>query len=224
MSVDATVDLPAVGENPPPPGFTARAQTRDIETVNRIFRVATRIAGFAVLVITGGVGLFLGLRPSRRSSTSAGPSSPRPSGSRRRAASASPPCSSGTVEFAAVAIIVAFPLALGTALYITEYAAAAAQARPGHAGRPDGRGAQRRLRALGLLPACHAVGLSRWLSSCTSAGSRSSRSDADPDDAGLGRQRVYTVVHLHRRHRGGDDGAPDGLRGHAPGLLPDAAR
>ena len=99
------------------------------------------------------------------------------SGSPRATCSASPRCWSAPFQVAMVAMAIAFPLALLTALYISEYAPARHQAHAGLAGRPDGRGARRSSTACGASSwSCRTPPPSRCGCTSTSAGSRSSRS------------------------------------------------
>ena len=60
----------------------------------------------------------------------------------------------GTVLIAGVALIIAFPIAIGTALFITEYAPASAAAAAHVAGRPARRGPEPHLRPLGSRSSC----------------------------------------------------------------------
>lgn len=89
---------------------------------DQAFRLVVRSAAYTVLVITGGIGLFLGLKsvPVFRelgwSFFTTSDWNPE-TGEIGIAA-----VITGTLELAAVAIVVAFPLALGLALFITEYA------------------------------------------------------------------------------------------------------
>lgn len=89
---------------------------------DHIFRTVVRCAGAVVLVITGGIGLFLGIKavPVLRYlgwsffTTSNWDTDTGQIGIKA--------VLMGTFELATVAIVVAFPLALGLALFITEYA------------------------------------------------------------------------------------------------------
>ena len=125
---------------------------------------------------------------------------------------------------ALVAMSIAFPLALLTALYISEYAPARMKLDSGLAGRPDGRGALDRLGPLGLLPDHAARGGTRRSGSTSTLGwiPIFDVKDADPNAAVVDMLPLQ-LQHVLRRHRRRDDGAADGLRRDAPGVLPDAA-
>jgi phosphate transport system permease protein len=120
VSVDATVVMPSVGDSPPPD--SPRELKPGRSTGDKIFRSFMRVAGFTVLAITGGIGLFLGIK--------AIPVFQNLGWSFFTTSDWNPETGEigiaavlvGTLELAAVAITVAFPLALGMALYISEYA------------------------------------------------------------------------------------------------------
>ena len=110
-------------------------------------------------------------------SATAGASSPSRPGSRRPTSLGIGAVLVGTVSVAAVAMVFAFPLALLTALFISEYAPAGIKADADLAGRPDGRRALDHLRHVGLLPRHAPRGRVRPVAARrTSAGSRSSTS------------------------------------------------
>ena len=120
---------------------------------DRLFAFGARAVGATVLVITGGVGVFLGSRrcpPCERYGWSLLHRDALAARGRRARHRA--PCWWALSQVALVAMSVAFPLALLTALYISEYAPARIKADAGLAGRPDGGGAAHHLRSLGLLP------------------------------------------------------------------------
>ena len=101
----------------------------------------------------------------------------------------------GTVVVALVAMAIAFPLSLLTALYISEYAPAGI--KPTLVSLVDLMAAVPRIiyGPVGLLPhACRTRPRSRTGCTSTSAGSRSSRSSADPERRGLGRSRATSAA------------------------------
>jgi phosphate transport system permease protein len=117
----STLDMPAVGDAPPPED-SPRTLKPGVSTGDQIFRNVVRVAAYTVLAITGGIGLFLGLKSipvfqelgwSFFTTQDWNPET----GQIGIAA-----VLVGTLELACVAIFVAFPLALGLALYISEYA------------------------------------------------------------------------------------------------------
>ena len=75
-----------------------------------------------VLVLTGSIGLFLGYQLIPTLHQYGCTSSPRTSGSPERTSSASPRRCSARSRSRLIALVIAFPLALLTALYISEYA------------------------------------------------------------------------------------------------------
>ncbi len=121
MEHDQTETMLAIPDSDP--AFDApRALRSSSSAGDKVFRGLVRAAGATVLAITGGIGLFLGIKalPVLRNlglsfftTTDWNPET----GEIGIAA-----VLVGTLELAAVAIIVAFPLALGLALYISEYA------------------------------------------------------------------------------------------------------
>lgn len=120
MSVDLPVSSPA---RPLPAGPEHPLAIRPRRSPgDRVFRGGVRAAGFTVLLITGGIGVFLGLaavpvfRELGWSFFTTETWNPE-SGEIGIAA-----VLVGTVEVAAVAILVAFPLSVGLALFIAEYA------------------------------------------------------------------------------------------------------
>ncbi|WP_148614335.1 phosphate ABC transporter permease subunit PstC [Nocardioides rubriscoriae] len=113
-------------DRPQPDGadITARAISRRNTGADAVFAHATRAIGTSVLVVTGGVGLFLGYQ--------AIPTFKRYGLSFFTEQQWSPDTDTigiaavlvGTFQVALVAMVIAFPLALATALYISEYAPA----------------------------------------------------------------------------------------------------
>jgi phosphate transport system permease protein len=100
----------------------ARPIVEELEGSDRVFRVMLRLAGLCVLLITGFVGLFLFLR---------GWQALKVAGWKFFTTSVWQPdinhfgvlgLITGTVLIGTIAIIIAVPLALGMALYISEYA------------------------------------------------------------------------------------------------------
>jgi phosphate transport system permease protein len=118
-----TETMPAAPDpNADPIADTPRQLRSSSSNGDRVFRGLVRGAAAVVLAVTGGIGLFLGIKafPVLRdlgwsffTTTDWNPET----GHIGIAA-----VLVGTFELAAVAIIVAFPLALGLALYISEYA------------------------------------------------------------------------------------------------------
>ena len=161
---------------------------------------------------------------TRRCSATGGASSPSPRGSRRPTRSASRAVLVGTLSVAAVAMVIAFPLALLTALFISEYAPRRHEVDPDLAGRPDGRRPVDHLRDCGASSwSCRTPPHSRCGCSRTSAGSPSSRSS--PTRTPLsGTQSRYIGSAFCAGIAVADDGAADVVRGDAPGLLPDPGR
>lgn len=120
MPVDSTAVMPARHDGPE--HDQPRRLRPGLTPGDRVFRATVRCGAFVVLAITGGIGLFLGLKsiPVLRelgwsffTTTDWNPET----GEIGIAA-----VLVGTVELAAVAVFFAFPLALGLALFITEYA------------------------------------------------------------------------------------------------------
>lgn len=124
MVQDLTEVIPAV--DLPGPGAGADDAPRPLRSTSSrgdlVFRGLVRTAGALVLAITGGIGLFLGIKAlpvfrelglSFFTTTEWNPDT----GHIGIAA-----VLVGTLELATIAILVAFPLALGLALYISEYA------------------------------------------------------------------------------------------------------
>jgi phosphate transport system permease protein len=116
---DATAPLPAVQPDTP------RRIARGLSTSDRIFQWGTRSVGFFVLLLTGAIGLMLGymIIPTIRrygfhflTSTD--------DLSIARGEFAMVPAILGTIQIAVVALVIAFPLALAAAIYISEYAPA----------------------------------------------------------------------------------------------------
>lgn len=116
LDADGTAPLPAV------PGERPRRLDPGLTPGDRAFRAVFRTIGLFVLVLTGAIGLFLGYQ--------AVPTLRRYGWSFFTEAQWSPERDVvgvaavvvGTVEIAVIALVVAFPLALLTALYISEYA------------------------------------------------------------------------------------------------------
>ena len=110
----------------PQPGAGSDDQPRRLRSSSSVgdvvFRSAARVAGGVVLAITGGIGLFLGIK--------AVPVLKNLGWSFFTTTDWNPDTGHigigavliGTLELATVAIVFAFPLALGLALYISEYA------------------------------------------------------------------------------------------------------
>jgi phosphate transport system permease protein len=117
------IDLRPAGSAPEPePEDTPRAVRKTLSIPDRVFRWSTTGIGAVVLVVTGAIGVFLGLQliPTLRHY-----------GLRFFTENQWNPQLNvlgisevllGTVEVALIAIVFAFPLALLTALYISEYA------------------------------------------------------------------------------------------------------
>ena len=121
----------------------------------------------------------------------------------------------GTILVALVALVFAFPLATGTAIYISEYAP---------------QRIRRTLISLVDLMAAvpsvvfgiwgflflqyQIVGSARWLSTYFGWLPFLKVDGSDPDDP-LVADHGFHVQHLHRRHRGGAHGHPDRLFDHA---------
>lgn len=125
MTQDHTAVLPVVDSLPRDEGprdEAPRVLRPGISPGDRLFRGVMRCAGMVVLAVTGGIGVFLGVKsiPVFRdlgwSFFTTSQWNPE-TGKIGIAA-----VLVGTLELAAVAIIVAFPLALGLALFISEYA------------------------------------------------------------------------------------------------------
>ena len=192
MASATTVYVPPPVDQPMP---TPRPLVQSRDRGDRIFRSGSLGTGVVVLAIMAGVGLFLSIEawdalsqdrrlvPHHRR-VAAGPRRVR---HRRRAHSA-------RSLIALVAVAVALPISMGTALFITEVAPPRLRSTLHRDGRPDGRGAERRLRPVGpvLLPGPRrrpvALDLDRG-----SAGSRSSTSTgADPNNP-LPNATVYTA-------------------------------
>jgi phosphate transport system permease protein len=120
--MSSTVDLPrARPESPSPRPITLPA---DYSTPDRVFRWTVRIAGFAVLVLLVAIGVFLFLRglPALQQAgwhffTRSGYETLGRHPSFGVLASLV-----GTIEVAAVAILVGAPVAIATALFLSEYA------------------------------------------------------------------------------------------------------
>ena len=124
-----TTTLPDL-DRPRPDGVDVkpRAISRRSTGADAVFANGSRAVGASVLVITGGVGLFLGLQ--------AIPTFRRYGWDFFTTQEWSPDTDVigiaavlvGTLQVAVVAMVIAFPLALATALYISEYAPARAKA------------------------------------------------------------------------------------------------
>ena len=118
--------LPFETEEFPPPlpadGDLPRTLSNRSSGSDRVFKIATTGSGAFVLVVTGAIGLFLGyqLFPTLHlygTSFLTG-STFDPSTGKVGISSAAV----GTIEIAVIALVIGFPLALATALYISEYA------------------------------------------------------------------------------------------------------
>ena len=118
----------------------------------------------------------------------------------------------GTIVIAIIALVIAVPISLLTALFLTEYAPRCAGRC--HRGRPARRRAQPDLRHLGLplSPAAPAGGR-RWLTDNFGFIPIFPRTRHEP-----------RVLDVHRRRGGVADGPADRHRRHARGVLPGAAR
>lgn len=115
-----TTILPS--QDPHPPEDLPRGIRGGRSGSDTTFRTAMRVAGWLVMVLTGAIGIFLGLKliPTVRlygfrffTETDFNPE-------RNVVGIAS--ALVGTVQVALIALVIAFPLALLTALYISEYA------------------------------------------------------------------------------------------------------
>jgi phosphate transport system permease protein len=120
-----TTTLPDLDRQPPEQvDAKARPISRRSTGADAVFANGARVVGASVLVITGGVGVFLGYQ--------AIPTFKRYGWSFFTTQEWSPDTDTigiaavlvGTFQVALVAMIIAFPLALATALYISEYAPA----------------------------------------------------------------------------------------------------
>ncbi len=114
-----------MGLAPPPPGkMVPRDLVPGRDVTDRIFHSTARSIGFFVLVVTGSIGVFLGYQaiPTLRhyGLSFFTQSNWEPQLGKIGIAAVLV----GTVEVALVAMAVGFPLALGLALFITEYAPA----------------------------------------------------------------------------------------------------
>ncbi len=217
-----TTVMTAPGQaGPPEMPRTVRSAARGAD---RVFGLSLRGAGLTVLLIMGAIGLFLLYR---------GSGAVAEDGLKFLTTQAWEPDShnfgiatviTGTLLIAAVAIVFAVPLAIGVALYISEYA-------------------PRRLRrtminivdlmaavpgvVYGLWGAAllnpEAIPLTRWLSSTFGWVPFLGISDAHPDDP-LETRDHLRVLDVHRRGRSGADGHADHLRGDAGVLLPSPGR
>ena len=129
----------------------------------------------------------------------------------------------GTISVALVAMVFAFPTSVLMALYISEYAPA--RIKSALVSLIDLMAAVPSI-VYGLwgffLIMPHAAELSLWLQR-NLGWIPFFEVDTDPDAAVWDTTR-YVVERVLRRHRGRDDGDADGVRGDAPGLLPDPAR
>ena len=201
----------------------ARPISRRSTGADAIFANSARVVGASVLVITGGVGLFLGYQ--------AIPTFKRYGFGFFTEQQWSPDTDTigiaavlvGTFQVALVALVIAFPLALATALYISEYAPAKLKATL--VSMVDLMAAVPSVIyglfvALLIMP--HAADLSiwfdrnfGWLPIFDVPGGEADAPHPGPDPVRLQR--------LRRRHRGVDDGDADGLRRDASGVLADAA-
>jgi phosphate transport system permease protein len=119
----ALLDPPAGGTPPPPTDEDVpRPLGRGLSRADRVFHVTARSIGAFVLVLTGSIGVFLGyqLIPTihRYGLKFFTTSDWVPQLNKFGIASAVV----GTIQVAVIALAVAFPLALLTALFITEYA------------------------------------------------------------------------------------------------------
>ena len=197
-----TAPAPITGAEPTPRRLSHRQTGSD-----RVFEHGARAVGASVLVITGGIGVFLawqavptlrhyGLSLLHRDASG----SPRPDVLGIAAVLV------GTVSVALVAMVIAFPLALLTALYITEYAPA--RLKPTLVSLVDLMAAVPCIvyGLWGVLPAQPHAAASR--AGCTQYFgwipffARRRR----PGRRGLGRSPATSPVGVHRRHRGRDDG------------------
>ncbi len=196
-----------------------RKISRKATGADAVFVYSFRMVGASVLVITGGVGLFLAwqafptLRHYGWSFLTTQQWSPESDVVGIAAVLV------GTIEVACVAMFFAFPLALVTALFITEYSPL--RARPFLVSMVDLMAAVPSI-IWGLwgffLVMPHAAALAHWLQQALRLAPvlRRRRGRERPR---LGRVPLRGE-RLLRRHRSGGDGAPDGVCGDAPGLLP----
>jgi phosphate transport system permease protein len=122
ITVTTVLDREPVTALPPAAPDLSRALDRGLSPADRAFRIGSFTVGSLVLAITGSIGLFLGLRsiaPLRHygwhffTTTSWLPAQDE---------LGIAAVLLGTVEVATLAMIMAFPVALGTALFITEVA------------------------------------------------------------------------------------------------------
>ncbi len=125
MTQQDTVVLPAV--DPPtggegPNADVPRLLSPGVSRGDQVFRGAMRSAGLVVLAITGGIGVFLGVKSIPVFRTLGWSFFTTSQWNPETGEIGIAAVLVGTLELAAVAIVVAFPLALGLALYISEYA------------------------------------------------------------------------------------------------------
>jgi phosphate transport system permease protein len=118
------VDVTAPGATMPPApperevGYHPRARSSGSD---RVFRVSARAIGMFVLVLTGSIGLFLGYQAIPTLHRYGLKFFTETDWQPQRDTVGIAAVLVGTIEVALIALVVAFPLALLTALYITEY-------------------------------------------------------------------------------------------------------
>ena len=156
--------LPVGGDLEPLEDVRPRRLARRATGADRVFEVGSRAVGTTVLLITGGIGVFLAWQAT--------PTLRRYGWSFFTETAWQPEADPlgigavlvGTVSVALVAMVIAFPLSLATALFISEYAPARIKSDAHLDGRPDGGRPLHHLRAVGLLPVMpHAADLALWL-------------------------------------------------------------
>ena len=93
-----------------------------VDTNDRVYRGVIRLGGVLVLVIMGAIGIFLGLRAYEAISKAGFSFITQPHWNPDNGQFGIAAVLIGTIIIALVAICIAVPLALGTSLYISEYA------------------------------------------------------------------------------------------------------
>ena len=223
MTAATFVYVPPPADEPPP---TPRELHVNRSRSDRAFLRGSLGSGMAVLAVMAGVGLFLLIQAwdalSSRGAAFLTTAEWQPDRGQFGIAAVL----IFTVLIAVVAVAVALPLAMGTALFITEVAPRAAALGARRDGRPDGRRAERRLRPLGrvLLPGPRASALSRWISTWFGVDPDLQGRRGGPEQPAAPAPTRVHRVDVHRRHRRGDDGHADPVLDHARGLLAGAGR
>ncbi len=115
------IDVQSAG-SAPEPGDSPRPIRRSLSRADRVFRWSTTLIGAVVLAITGAIGVFLGyqLIPTLRDYGLRFFTENEWSPNSRLLGISS--ALIGTAEVAIIALVFTFPLALLTALYVSEYA------------------------------------------------------------------------------------------------------